>query len=131
MKVSGKRIGPGEVESVLSGHPLVAEAAVIGVPHELKGETIVGFVVVSPGTVCSSALSVELIKLVTEKLGHSLRPEAVHFVESMPKTRSGKIVRGSIRRKHLGEAAGDTSSVENPDALDRIPARVNPAPGPP
>jgi acetyl-CoA synthetase len=123
IKVSGKRIGPGEVESALAEHPQVAEAAAIGVPHDLKGEVIVCFVVVRPGSLGSPTLSTELISLVADKLGHSVRPEAVHFVEAMPKTRSGKIVRGSIRRKHLGQPAGDISSVENPDALDRIPVR--------
>lgn len=125
IKVSGKRIGPGEVESALAEHAKVAEAAAIGVPHQLKGETIVCFVVVKPGASGSPELSAELIVLVADKLGHSLRPEAVHIVDAMPKTRSGKIVRGSIRRKHLGEPTGDVASVENPDALDRIPMRKN------
>ena len=95
----------------------------IGVPHEIKGDAIVCFAVIAPGVETSQELSEELIKLVANKLGHSLRPEAVHFVDAMPKTRSGKIVRGSIRRKHLDEPVGDLSSVDNPDALDRIPAR--------
>lgn len=121
IKVAGKRIGPGEVESALVEHADVMEAAAIGVPHPIKGEGIVCFAVLRPGLKASETLSTELVKLVADKLGHSVKPEVVHFVDTLPKTRSGKIVRGSIRRKYLGEPAGDLSSVENPDALDRIP----------
>lgn len=121
IKVAGKRIGPGEVESALVEHPCVAEAAVIGVPHEVKGEGIVCFVIVTAGTQTSEKLEAELIKQCADRLGHSVKPERVHFVDALPKTRSGKIVRGTIRRKYLGESTGDLSSVENPDALDKIP----------
>lgn len=121
IKVAGKRVGPGEVESALVEHADVAEAAAIGVPHSVKGEGIVCFAVLRPGVKPTPDLGTDLIKLVGDKLGHSLKPEVVHFVDALPKTRSGKIVRGSIRRKYLGEAPGDLSSVENPDALERLP----------
>lgn len=121
IKVAGKRVGPGEVESALVEHKDVAEAAAIGVPHPVKGEGIVCFAVLRPGLKGSDALAAELIKLVGEKLGHVLKPETVHFIDALPKTRSGKIVRGSIRRKYLGEAQGDISGIENLDALERIP----------
>ena len=120
IKISGKRLGPGEVESVLVEHPSVAESAVIGVPHAIKGEGIVCFVVTRPGIEGNDELASEIIKHVAHKMGGSMKPEAVHFVPALPKTRSGKIVRGSIRRKYLGESAGDTSSIENPDALEHI-----------
>lgn len=120
IKVAGKRVGPGEVESVLVAHPKVAEAATIGVPHAVKGEGLVCFVVPMPGITASPDLSSDLIALVGEKLGHVLKPEAVYCVPALPKTRSGKIVRGTIRRKYLGENPGDLSSVENPDALEHI-----------
>ncbi len=122
VKVAGKRVGPGEVESILIEHPAVAESAAIGVPHPLKGETIVCFVVPTPGTEPSAALEKELLDRVARHLGGPLKPEAVHFVGALPKTRSGKIVRGSIRKKYLGEPVGDLSSIENPDALELIAA---------
>lgn len=121
VKVAGKRIGPGEIESILVGHPDVAEAATIGVPHPVKGEGLVCFAVVRPGVKETPAFAEELIKLVAHKMGSAVKPERLHFVQALPKTRSGKIVRGSIRRKYLGEPTGDLSSVENPDALESIP----------
>lgn len=120
IKIAGKRIGPGEIESILVEHPKVAEAAAIGVPHPIKGEGVVCFVVTMPGITGDDALSKELLDVVAHNLGGPLKPEAVHFVSALPKTRSGKIVRGSIRRRYLGESAGDTSTVENPEALDLI-----------
>lgn len=120
IKVAGKRVGPGEVESVLIAHPDVAEAAVIGVPHEVKGEALVCFVVPMPNVNAGDDWKKSLRNLVGESLGSVLRPEVVHSVRGLPKTRSGKIVRSTIRRKYLGEAPGDLSSVENPDALEWI-----------
>jgi acetyl-CoA synthetase len=120
IKVAGKRVGPGEVESVLMEHEGVAEAAVIGVPHELKGECLVCFIVLMPGVVPSPDLIEELKSHVGEELGHVLKPEKIEFVQALPKTRSGKIVRGAIKRKYLGEQLGDVSSVDNPDALAAI-----------
>lgn len=119
IKVAGKRVGPGEIESVLVEHAQVAEAAVIGVPHELKGEGLVCFVVLIPSAKESDELRKELKMLVGEKLGAVMRPEVVHVVAALPKTRSGKIVRKSIRNKYLGESV-DTSAVENPDAFENI-----------
>jgi acetyl-CoA synthetase len=120
IKVAGKRVGPAEVESALIGHAAVAEAAAIGVPHELKGESVVCFVVLKPGSAASEALRQELAEQVVSHLGKTLRPEAVKFVRMLPKTRSAKIVRGTIRRLYLGEPPGDVTSVENPDALEEI-----------
>lgn len=124
VKVAGKRIGPGEVESILIEHANVAEAAVIGVPHAIKGETLVCFVVLVPQAgEPSDKLAGELLDKVAKHLGGPLRPEKLFFVSALPKTRSGKIVRASIRRKYLGEPTGDLSSVENPDALEAICSR--------
>jgi acetyl-CoA synthetase len=120
IKVAGKRVGPGEVESVLVEHAGIAEAAVIGVPHEMKGEALVCFVRTMPGQEASDALKKELKALVGERLGSVLKPEKVHFVSALPKTRSGKIVRKNIRLQYLGEPVGDLSSVENPEALEAI-----------
>jgi acetyl-CoA synthetase len=123
IKVAGKRIGPGEVESILVEHPDVAEAATIGVPHEIKGETLVCFAVLRPGVQSSDKLLEELLKQVSHKMGSALKPEKIHIVGALPKTRSGKIVRGSIRKKYLGQPVGDLSSVDNPDALEEIPTK--------
>ncbi len=126
VKVAGKRIGPGEVEAALIEHPAVAEAATIGVPHEIKGEALVCFVVATAGNEPSPALEKTLLDQVAKHLGGPLRPEHVHFVDALPKTRSGKIVRGTIRKKYLGEPLGDLSTVENPDALEQIVKPVRP-----
>jgi acetyl-CoA synthetase len=120
IKVAGKRVGPGEVESVLMEHASVAEAAVIGVPHEIKGECLVCFIVLMPKITPSEKLMGELKDFVGMQLGHVLKPEKIQFVQALPKTRSGKIVRGAIRRKYLDEPLGDLSSVDNPDALTAI-----------
>ncbi len=127
IKVAGKRVGPGEVESVLIEHPRVAEAAVIGVPHEIKGEALICFVVLMAGERPDETLQSELNNLISHKLGAVLKPESIYCLSALPKTRSGKIVRGSIRKRYLGQPAGDTSSIENPDALDLIqsPAACN------
>ena len=120
IKVAGKRVGPAEVESALIEHPDVAEAAAIGVPHDLKGETIVCFVVLKPGRVPSEPLRDALHDQVVKHLGKTLKPEAVKFVKLLPKTRSAKIVRGTIRKRYLNQPLGDTASVENPDAIEEI-----------
>ena len=118
IKVAGKRTGPAEVEAALIEHPSVAEAAAIGVPHEVKGETVVCFVVLKPGSQPSEPLREELKGQVVKHLGKTLKPEALKFVKMLPKTRSAKIVRGAIRKKYLGQPVGDLASVENPAALD-------------
>jgi acetyl-CoA synthetase len=120
IKVAGKRVGPAEVEAALIEHPDVAEAAAIGVPHPLKGESLVCFVVLKPDRSPSEPLRGELSEQVVKHLGKTLRPEALRFVRLLPKTRSAKIVRGAIRRKYLGQPAGDVSTIENPDALEEI-----------
>lgn len=121
IKVAGKRMGPGEIEAALISHEAVSEAAAVGVPHDVKGETVVCFVVLKPGRDAGGDLRTILRALVAEKLGGSFRPREVHVVTALPKTRSAKIVRGLIRRKYLGEPIGDLGSVENPEALDAIP----------
>ncbi|MBN2490397.1 MAG: AMP-binding protein [Planctomycetes bacterium] len=120
IKVAGKRTGPAEVEAALIEHAAVSEAAAIGVPHDIKGETVVAFVVLQPRVQPDEALREALKDQVVKHLGKTLRPEDIRFVEAMPKTRSAKIVRGVIRSVYLGETAADLSSVENPSAVDEI-----------
>ena len=93
IKIAGKRLGPAEVESVLVGHPAVAEAAAIGVPDELKGEVLVCFVILRPNQKRSEELARELSDLVAGALGKPLRPHAIHFVSDLPRTRNAKILR--------------------------------------
>jgi len=122
IKIAGKRLGPAEVESVLVGDEAVAESAAIGVPDELKGEALVCFVVLRPGVERSPELAERLKGSVAEALGRPLRPQAVHFVADLPRTRNAKILRRLVRSVYLGQAPGDISSLENPAALEAIEA---------
>jgi acetyl-CoA synthetase len=108
------------VEDALIEHPGVSEAAVIGVPDEVKGEGIVGFVVLKPGTAESEGLLKEVERTLVGSLGPTFRPNALHVVKELPKTQSGKIVRRLIRQQYLGESLGDASTVQNPAALDQF-----------
>jgi acetyl-CoA synthetase len=120
LKIAGKRLGPAEVESILVGHPAVAESGVVGVPHEIKGEAVVCFVVLRPGLTPSEALRAELSDRVAHQMGKALKPERVLFVRDLPKTRSAKIMRRVIRATYLGREPGDLSSLENPDAVKAV-----------
>ena len=120
LKIAGKRVGPAEVESVLVSHPSVAEAAAVGVPHEVKGEAVVCFAVLRPGTEWSEKLRAELSDLIVRQMGKALKPERVLFAAELPKTRSAKIMRRVIRATHLGKDAGDLSSLDNPGGIKAI-----------
>jgi len=121
IKVAGRRIGPSEIEAALIDHDAVREAAAIGVPHEIKGEGILAFVVLAPGHEPSEELRQELRNQVAAELGKVDKPEDVRFVDDLPKTRSAKIVRRVIKKAYLGEEdLGDLSSIENPEAIGGI-----------
>jgi len=120
IKVAGKRLGPAEVESILNGHDAVSESAAVGVPHSLKGEVILAFVVTRPGCRPDDALRSELCHLVAEALGKSFAPEAVRFIAELPKTRSGKILRRVIQRVAIGQDPGDLSTIENLAAIEAV-----------
>jgi acetyl-CoA synthetase len=120
LKIAGKRLGPAEVESVLVSHEAVAEAGVVGVPHEVKGEAIVCFVVLRPRHEPSEPLRTELSELVARQMGKALKPERVLFTKDLPKTRSAKIMRRVIRATYLGKDPGDLSSLENATAVKAI-----------
>jgi acetyl-CoA synthetase len=120
IKVAGKRVGPAEVESLLVSHPAVAEAAAIGVPDEIKGQVVVAFAVLQPGSTPSESLRHELSELVVKELGKPLAPKTVLFVTDIPKTRNAKVMRRLIRASYLGEPPGDLSALVNPDAVKAI-----------
>jgi len=120
IKIAGKRLGPAEVESVLVSHPAVIEAAAIGVPDAIKGSSLVVFCILGPDYSPGDALRNELRKLVGESLGKPLTPQAVLFVEDLPKTRNAKVMRRVIRSAYLGQAPGDLSSLVNPEAVEQI-----------
>jgi len=120
IKVAGKRLGPAEVESVLVSHPAVVEAAAIGVPDEVKGSEVVCFCVLRPGHAPSEALREALKAKVAEGLGKPLQPREIKFVKDLPKTRNAKVMRRIIRAAYLGLDPGDTSSLENPLAVEEI-----------
>ena len=120
IKLAGKRLGPAEVETALVEHPAVVEAAAIGMPDELKGETLVCYVVVAPGTEADDDLRAALRAQVGDALGKAFTPSAVRFTAALPKTRSNKIMRRTIRSVALGQSPGDLSGLEDPAALDAI-----------
>jgi acetyl-CoA synthetase len=120
LNIAGKRIGPAEFESVLVEHPDVVEAAAVGIPHEVKGETVWCFCVLTAGAAGDGQLEDRLKAMIDEKIGKAFRPSRVLFVQELPRTRSAKILRRAIRAKVLGEDPGDLSSLENPQAIDSI-----------
>jgi acetyl-CoA synthetase len=122
LKIAGKRVGPAEVESAAVAHPAVREAAAIGVPDELKGETVTVFVILRPGFEPSDLTREEVRQEVGRRLGKALLPGEVRFVNDLPRTRNAKIMRRVIRARYLGRDLGDLSSLENPAAIDAIAA---------
>jgi acetyl-CoA synthetase len=112
LNVAGHRIGTAEVESALVSHPAVGEAAAIGIPDTLKGETIKVFVLLRAGHVASDSLSAALIEHVRRELGPIATPSALEFVTALPKTRSGKIMRRFLKAKETGADIGDISTLE-------------------
>ena len=117
LNIAGKRIGPAELESAALDHPAVAEAAAVGIPHEVKGETAWLFCALKPGAEPDEE---GVRAAVASALGKAFAPERVVFVSALPKTRSAKIVRRAVRATALGEEPGDLSTVENPETLAEI-----------
>lgn len=120
LKIAGKRVGPAEIESAAVAHPAVKEAAAIGVPHEVKGETAVVFIVLKPGNEPSPELSQAIGETIAARLGKALKPEKILFVPDLPKTRNAKVMRRVIRAAYLGQEPGDLSALENPKAVEAI-----------
>ena len=112
LKVSGYRLGTAEIESALVSHPAVSEAAAVGLPHELKGNAIHCYVILTAGFQPSEALEDELKNQVGTHLGKIATPEKIDFVDGLPKTRSGKIMRRVLKARALGQDEGDLSTLE-------------------
>ena len=113
IKVSGHRLGSAEIEGALVDHHEVAEAAVIGIPDDVKGESIKAFVILKVNEKPSDTLKQELTQHVRELIGPIATPDAIEFVDKLPKTRSGKIMRRLLKAQELGEPTGDTSTLDD------------------
>jgi acetyl-CoA synthetase len=120
LNVAGHRIGTMEVESALVDHPRVAEAAVVGRPHEIKGQAVAAFVTLKEGTQGTETLVAELKEHVVKKIGAIARPDDVIFAADLPKTRSGKIMRRLLRNIAEGKTLGDTSTLADPAVVARL-----------
>ena len=122
INVSGHRIGTAEVESALVGHELVAEAAVVAFPHEIKGQAIHAYVTLNAGEEGGDSLRKELIQEVRREIGAIAAPERIQFAPSLPKTRSGKIMRRVLRKIAEGETSGfgDISTLADPTVVDQL-----------
>lgn len=121
IKVAGHRLGTMEVESAVVSHPAVAECAVVGVPHEIKGNAIAAFVTLRSGETPLPALKEALMKHVVEQLGAVARPEQIRFTQTLPKTRSGKIMRRLLREiATSGQVRGDTTTLEDFSVLAKL-----------
>jgi acetyl-CoA synthetase len=120
LNVAGRKVGPAEIEGVLTEHEAVNQAAAVGVPDDTTGTAVVAYVVLEPDHEPGDALRDELSALVGAEHGKPFRPRELLFVSDLPKTQSGKIIRRAISSVYQGEELGDMSSIENPDALDEL-----------
>ncbi|MAY56823.1 MAG: acetate--CoA ligase [Gammaproteobacteria bacterium] len=128
INVSGHRLGTAELESALVLHPKVAEAAVVGYPHDIKGNAVYAYVTLMSGIEESDALRRELIQFVADEIGAFAKPEIIQFAPGLPKTRSGKIMRRILRKIAANETSqlGDTTTLADPSVVDNlIENRVN------
>jgi acetyl-CoA synthetase len=125
LNVSGHRMGTAEVESALVLHPAVAEAAVVGYPHDIKGQGIYAYVTLMAGVEPSDVLRKELLALCAEEIGPIAKPDVIQWAPSLPKTRSGKIMRRILRKIASGEvdSLGDTSTLADPSVVTDLIAR--------
>ena len=122
INVSGHRMGTAEVESALVGHHDVAEAAVVGYPHDIKGQGIYAYVTLKAGVTATPALNEELKKFVGHEIGPIAKPDVIQFAPGLPKTRSGKIMRRILRKIAEGDTSslGDTSTLADPSVVDDL-----------
>jgi acetyl-CoA synthetase len=123
LNVAGHRLGTAEIESALVSHKSVAESAVVGPPHELKGQAVFAFVVLKSGIEPADALKKELSDHVAKEIGSLARPDTIRFTDVLPKTRSGKIMRRLLKEiATSGVAKGDTTTLEDMGVLTKLAA---------
>jgi acetyl-CoA synthetase len=122
LNVAGHRLGTMEVESALVDHPGVAEAAVVGRHHDIKGQAVAAFVTVKEGIAATPAFAEELKEHVVKKIGAIARPDQILFAADLPKTRSGKIMRRLLRDIAEGKALGDTTTLADPAVVAKLKA---------
>lgn len=122
INVSGHRIGTAELESILAAHPKVAEAAVVGYPHNIKGEGIYAYITLKDNVEVTEDLHLKLIQHVRKEIGPIASPDVVHFADALPKTRSGKIMRRILRKIAAGEIdqLGDTTTLADPGIVNSL-----------
>jgi acetyl-CoA synthetase len=122
INVSGHRLGTAEVESALVSHPSVAEAAVVGFPHEIKGQGIYAYVTLKVGIVYDDPLKKALVAHVRKEIGAFATPDVIHWAPGLPKTRSGKIMRRILRKIAEGQPdqIGDTSTLADPGVVENL-----------
>ncbi|WP_455818806.1 acetate--CoA ligase [Pseudomonas cerasi] len=122
LNVSGHRLGTAEIESALVSHPLIAEAAVVGIPHGLKGQAIYAYITLNHGEEPSAALYTEVRNWVRKEIGPIATPDVLHWTDSLPKTRSGKIMRRILRKIAAGDTSnlGDTSTLADPGVVEKL-----------
>ena len=113
INTGGHLVGPFEIESALLEHEAVAESAVVGKPDPVNMEVVKAFIALKPGVEASDMLELEIMNFIRKKLSPLAMPQDVEFVDSLPKTRSGKIMRRMLRAKEWGEEIGDTSTLED------------------
>jgi acetyl-CoA synthetase len=126
MKVAGHRLSTAEVENALTEHEAVVECAVVATPHDIKGEVPVAFVILKPNFTASLELEVELKKQVNKAIGPTARPDKILFVDDLPKTRSGKIMRRILKALTSNQPIGNISTLMNPESVDKLKKSVNP-----
>jgi acetyl-CoA synthetase len=122
INVAGHRLGTAEVESALAAHPKVSEAAVVGYPHDIKGQGIYAYVTLMAGEESTEELRKELVTWVRKEIGPIASPDLIQFAPNLPKTRSGKIMRRILRKiaEDSFEALGDTSTLADPTVVDDL-----------
>jgi acetyl-CoA synthetase len=122
INVSGHRLGTAEIESALVAHPAVAESAVVGYPHDIKGQGIYAFVTLKQGFTASDDMKKQLVNHVRKEIGPIASPDKLHFTDGLPKTRSGKIMRRILRKIAEGavDELGDTSTLADPDVVGKL-----------
>lgn len=122
INVSGHRLGTAEVENAINEHPQVVESAVVGYPHDIKGQGIYAYIILGPGVTAGSALEKEIVATVRKEIGPIAKPDKIQFVADLPKTRSGKIMRRILRKiaANEEETLGDVSTLLNPEAVEAL-----------